>query len=58
MKIADEIQSIRIGIKKWTRLDMAKFIGVTENTIYNWETGRFEPSASQMDKIRGLICQK
>jgi DNA-binding XRE family transcriptional regulator len=52
MKIADEIQSIRISIKKWTRLEMARFIGVTENTIYNWETGRYEPSASQMDKIR------
>jgi len=57
-EIADEIQGIRIGFKKWTRLELSRFLDVTENTVYNWEVGKSEPSASQMDKIRGLKCQK
>jgi transcriptional regulator with XRE-family HTH domain len=32
----------------WTQLDLANKVGVTPSTIYNWESGRFEPRASQL----------
>lgn len=53
MKISEEISRTRFMVKL-TRIKLARLLGVTENTIYNWETGKSEPSASQMEKIRRL----
>lgn len=32
----------------WTQLQLANEVGVTPSTIYNWESERFEPRASQL----------
>ena len=35
----------------WTQLELANRLGVTPSTIYSWERGRYEPTAS---KLRAL----
>lgn len=37
--------------REWTQLGLANRLNVTPATIYNWETGKTEPSASQLRKI-------
>ena len=32
----------------WTQLDLANRLGVTPSSVYNWESGKFEPKASQL----------
>jgi transcriptional regulator with XRE-family HTH domain len=34
-----------------TRLQLAVAIGVTPSTIYNWERGKYEPKASQLQAL-------
>lgn len=57
MKISDELKGIR-DFLGFTRRAVSIILGVTEQTIYNWETGKCEPSASHMDRLRGLKCKK
>lgn len=38
--------------------EMAKFIGVTEDTIYNWEKGKYAPTAKSMQKILEFFATK
>lgn len=33
---------------KLTQLDVARIVGVTPVTVYNWERGRHEPTARQL----------
>ena len=35
----------------WTQLELANQLGVTPVTVYNWERGKYEPSASMLRKI-------
>lgn len=35
----------------WTQLDLANQLKVTPATVYNWERGRYEPSASKLRAI-------
>ena len=37
--------------QRWTQLGLANRLGVTPATVYNWERGRYEPTAS---KLRGI----
>lgn len=37
-----------------TQLELAKIIGVTRNTVANWETGKTEPSVVQLRKLSEL----
>lgn len=38
--------------------EMAKFVGVTVDTIYKWEKGKSFPIAPQMVKIVNCFAQK
>lgn len=38
--------------------EMADFIGVTEDTIYNWESGKYYPRGNQMVKILNFFASK
>ncbi len=35
----------------WTQLQLANKLGVTPVTVYNWERGKYEPSASKLRAI-------
>ena len=37
--------------KGWTQLELANKLEVTPATVYNWERGRYEPSASKLRAI-------
>jgi transcriptional regulator with XRE-family HTH domain len=39
----------------WTQLELANKLGVTPATVYNWERGRYEPSASKLRQIARLF---
>ena len=44
------IRELRDG-RGWTQLELAVKIGVTPLTIYNWEHGKYEPTASKLRAI-------
>ncbi len=35
----------------WTQLELANRLGVTPSAVYNWERGKFEPTASMFRRI-------
>ena len=39
----------------WTQLQLATRLGVTPVTVYNWERGRYEPSATKLRQIARLF---
>jgi transcriptional regulator with XRE-family HTH domain len=47
MKTIRELREAR----GWTQLDLAFKLEVTPTTVYNWERGRYEPSASKLRAI-------
>ena len=44
------IRELRDG-RGWTQLELANKLEVTPATVYNWERGRYEPSASKLRAI-------
>ena len=38
--------------------EMAKEIGVTEDTIYNWEKGKYAPTAKNMQKVLEFFASR
>lgn len=38
--------------------EMAKAVGVSEDTIYNWEKGKYAPTAKNMQKILNYFASK
>lgn len=38
-----------------TALYVAKQIGVTEQTVFSWELGRFQPSPERLEKLAALV---
>ena len=44
------LKACRVNVQA-TAKEMADAIGVTEDTIYNWESGKYAPRAKQMSKI-------
>ena len=47
MKTIRELREAR----GWTQLELANALKVTPATVYNWERGRYEPSASKLRAI-------
>jgi transcriptional regulator with XRE-family HTH domain len=35
----------------WSQQDLAVKLGVTSSTVYNWERGKFEPTASKFKAL-------
>lgn len=38
--------------------EMAKAVGVSEDTIYNWEKGKYAPTGKNMQKILDFFASK
>ena len=51
------LKACRVNVNA-TAKEMAAYIGVTEDTIYNWESGRSAPKAYQMIKILDFFALK
>lgn len=51
MKSIRELRTAR----DWTQLELANKLEVTPATVYNWESGKFEPSASKLRQIARLF---
>ena len=44
------IRELRVA-RDWTQLELANRLGVTPATVYNWERGKYEPTASMFRRI-------
>ncbi len=42
----------------WSQAELAHQAGVAPSTIYNWESGRYEPRASQMRDLATALDVK
>jgi DNA-binding XRE family transcriptional regulator len=51
------LKSCRVNVNA-SAAEMAKAIGVTEDTIYNWENGKYLPTAKNMQKILDFFASK
>ncbi len=41
--------------RRWTQLQLANMLKVTPVTVYNWERGKYEPSASMFRQIARIF---
>ena len=51
------LKSCRVNVNS-SVVDMAKAVGVTEDTVYNWEKGKYSPTAKNMQKILAFFESK
>ena len=51
------LQACRVNVGASVE-EMAKAIGVTEDTIYNWEKGKYAPTSKNMQKILDFFASK
>ena len=51
------LKSCRVNVNA-TAAEMAKSVGVTEDTVYNWEKGKYSPTAKNMQKILEFFASK
>ena len=51
------LKACRINVRA-TAKEMGKALGVSEDTIYNWESGKYAPRRSQMPKILQFFAAK
>lgn len=53
MKI--KIKEVAKEKKQWSLYRLAKEIGLTQQTIYSWASGRTQPSYENMDRICDIL---
>ena len=51
------LKACRMNVNASTE-EMAKAIGVSEDTIYNWEKGKYAPTAKNMQKVLDFFASK
>ncbi len=51
------LKACRINVKV-TAKEMGNAIGVSEDTIYNWEAGKYAPKRRQVPKILDFFAEK
>jgi transcriptional regulator with XRE-family HTH domain len=44
--------------KGWSQAELAHRVGVAPSSIYNWESGRYEPRASQLRDLAAALDVK
>ena len=42
-------------VRNWTQLDLAKMVGVSENTVGHWEQGRHDPDLGLVGKLSDVF---
>ena len=51
------LKSCRVNVNA-SAAEMAQAIGVSEDTVYNWEAGKYAPTAKNMQKILDFYASK
>ena len=51
------IKDCRIKVKA-TAKELAKYVGVTEDSVYNWESGKYAPKFNHTVKILDFFEEK
>jgi DNA-binding XRE family transcriptional regulator len=51
------LKACRTNVKA-TAKEVAEYVGVTEDTIYNWESGKYLPKATSMQKLLMFFAEK
>ena len=53
------IRQLRVE-RGWTQLELANRLRVTPATVYNWERGKYEPTASKFRQIARVfgVCME
>lgn len=54
VKFGDKLKSAR-ELKNMSVDDLAEKIGVSRQTIYDWEAGKSEPRKGKLDKLREIL---
>lgn len=55
MKLSLKACRVNVGA---TAKEMGSALGVSEDTVYNWESGKYAPRAKQMSKILDFFEEK
>lgn len=55
MKIS--LKACRVNVNVSVK-EMAAALGVSEDTVYNWESGKYSPKVVQMPKILNFLRSK
>jgi putative transcriptional regulator len=53
-KLVEELKHYR-SKKVWTQEQLARYLGVTLNTVQRWESGKTHPSPLAMEKLNLLL---
>ena len=51
------LKACRVNVEASAK-EMAKAVGVCEDTVYNWEKGKYAPSTKQLKKILAFFAAK
>ncbi len=57
MQFKLSLKACRVNVEASAK-EMAAAVGVTEDTIYNWESGKCAPRAIQMVKVLNFFAEK
>lgn len=52
-----KLKACRVNVDA-TAKEVADYVGVTEDTVYNWECGKYIPSAFNMQKLLEFFANK
>ena len=53
--LGDKIREIRLA-KKISQVELAKHLGVTKQSVSNWENENIQPSIDMLSKIADALC--
>ncbi len=53
--LGDKIREIRLA-KKINQVELAKHLGVTKQSVSNWENENIQPSIDMLSKIADALC--
>ena len=51
------LKACRVNVNA-SAAEMANAIGVTEDTVYNWESGKYSPTSKNMQKILDFFASR
>ena len=53
--LGERIMELR-SMRSWSQVELAKRLGVTKQTVSNWENGNIQPSIEMLLRLAKLFC--